>query len=116
MISVPYSIELNDIPLFLDKGARGADFEQMARDHFDLLYEEAARRGGNVMSIALHPFLINQPSRHRYLDRFLGYVKGHDDVWFATSDDIADWYLEHAYDDAIAALAAGRRADVGTDG
>ena len=26
---------------------------------------------------------------------------GHDDVWLTTSDDIADWYFEHYYDEAI---------------
>ncbi len=104
MISVPYSIEVNDIPAFLAHGATAADFEQMMVDQFDLLHEEAKRHSGAVMSISLHPFLINQPFRHRYLERFLAYVARHDDVWITTSDDIADWYLEHYYDDAIAAI------------
>ena len=35
----------------------------------------------------------------------LEHVHGQNDVWFTTSGDIASWYLEHYYDDAVAALA-----------
>jgi peptidoglycan/xylan/chitin deacetylase (PgdA/CDA1 family) len=105
MISVPYPIEVNDIPCFLGHGMTPAEFEQVMVDQFDLLRDEAERRSGLVMSIGLHPFLINQPFRHRYLERFLAYVAEHDDVWITTSDDIADRYLEHDYDAAVSAIA-----------
>ena len=42
-------------------------FAQMIKDQFDVLYEEGAETG-KVMCIALHPFLIGQPHRVRYLD------------------------------------------------
>ena len=53
-----------------------------------------------VFSVALHPFIIGQPFRAKYLDKALEYIAGHDDVWLTTSDDIADWYYEHYYDEA----------------
>ena len=108
MISVPYSVELNDITLFLGTGVQGADFAQLVSDQFEVLHEESKRRPGAVMALSLHPFLINQPFRHKYLVQVLEEVRGHDDVWFATSDEIADWYLERCYDDAVAALEAAR--------
>ena len=77
-------------------------------DQFEVLHDEARELPGLVMSISLHPFLINQPFRHRYLERFLARVTGHDDVWLTTSDDIADWYLEHHYDEAHAHLMSHR--------
>lgn len=104
MISVPYSIEVNDIPCFLGHGMTASEFEQTMRDQFDVLHEESMRRSGGVMSISLHPFLVNQPFRHRHLERFLEYVVSHDDVWLTTTDDIADWYYERYYDDAVAAM------------
>lgn len=91
MISVPYSIELNDIPLFVGKSLTGPDFAQIVKDQFDVLYEEGGKTG-RVMCLALHPFVIGQPFRAKYLDEALGYIKGQRDVWFATSDEIADWY------------------------
>jgi peptidoglycan/xylan/chitin deacetylase (PgdA/CDA1 family) len=106
MISVPYAIEVNDIVCFLGHGLTAAEFEQTMVDQFDVLYEEAQQHPGSVMSISLHPFLINQPFRHRHLDRFLAYIAQHDDVWITTSDDIADWYLEHYYDQAVTAISS----------
>ncbi len=107
MISVPYSIEVNDIPLFVGKSLSGQDFYQLVVDQFDVLYEEGEKTG-RVMALALHPFIVNQPFRHKYLDRALGYIAGHDKVWLTTSDEIADFYLQHHYD-RVAAEPAGVR-------
>lgn len=99
MISVPYSIEVNDIPMFVSKGYTGEQFYQAVVDQFDQLYAEGERTG-RVMGLALHPFLINQPFRHKYLARALEYITGHDAVWLATSDEIAEWYYREYYDAA----------------
>ena len=101
MISVPYSIEMNDVSLFVGKSLSGADFAQMVMDQFDVLYEEGAR-SARVMCLALHPFIVNQPFRHKYLERALEYIVGHSGVWRATSDDIAEWYFTSAYEAAVA--------------
>ena len=93
VISVPYAIELNDIPLFVAKGFTGEDFYQAVIDQFDQLYVESAE-SGRVMALALHPFVIGQPYRLKYLVKALEYIAGHDDVWLTTSDDIAAHYLQ----------------------
>jgi peptidoglycan/xylan/chitin deacetylase (PgdA/CDA1 family) len=92
MISVPYAIEHNDIPLLLDKGLTGPEYQRVLTDAFDVLYEEGAQ-GGKVMAIPLHPFLVGQPFRIRYLERALEHIASHEGVWPATSDEIAAWYL-----------------------
>jgi peptidoglycan/xylan/chitin deacetylase (PgdA/CDA1 family) len=110
MISVPYSIEMNDVSLFVGKSLSPADFAQIVTDQFDVLYEEGAQNG-RVMCLALHPFIVNQPFRHKYLDRALEYIANHEDVWLTTSDEIADWYFQTAYDAALSsAEAAGVRS------
>ena len=101
MISVPYSIEMNDISLFVGKSLSGPDFAQQVMDQFDVLYAEGSH-SGRVMCLALHPFVINQPFRHKYLDKALEYIASHEGVWLTTSDEIADWYLAQGYDQAIA--------------
>ena len=108
MISVPYSIEVNDIPVMLDKGLPAEQFAQMIKDQFDQLYEEG-EQSGRIMAVALHPFLIGHPFRHKYLAQALEYEVGHDKVWLTTSDEIADWYYANYYDQAVAQLQeAGR--------
>ncbi|PON14382.1 polysaccharide deacetylase [Candidatus Entotheonella serta] len=104
LISVPYSIELNDSPLFRTH-FEGEDFVQICKDQFDQLYREGAD-SGRVMCIALHPFVIGQPHRIHYLDELLRYVMSHDGVWQTTADEIAEYYLAHYYDQAVAHAAA----------
>lgn len=102
--SVPYSIEVNDIPAILDRGMTGAQFAALIVDQFDLMRAESARRPGGVFGVALHPFIVNHPTRHRHLVAALEHVASHDDVWLTTSDAIADHYLAHHHDRAVAAL------------
>ncbi|WP_030613508.1 polysaccharide deacetylase family protein [Streptomyces sclerotialus] len=94
MLSVPYSVELNDISLFVGKSLSGPDFVQIVKDQLDQLYEDSAD-SGRVMALALHPFVIGQPFRHKYLDQALEHVAGHPGVWLTTSDEIAEHYTRH---------------------
>ncbi|SRR5579885_914461 len=89
--AIPYTLEIGDIPVFLEAGGSGEDFYAMVVDQFDVLYEEGAKRP-RVMSMALHPFLIGHPFRARHLDRALAHIRKHDRVWFATGSAIIDWY------------------------
>jgi allantoinase len=92
MISVPYAIELNDINLFVAKSLSGDDFYRAVVDQFDQLYEDSAQ-SGRVMALALHPFVIGQPFRHKYLAKALDYIASREDVWLTTSNEIAAHYL-----------------------
>jgi len=44
------------------------------------------------MCIACHPYLTGQPHRIVAFERALRHIAMHDDVWFATGMEIADWY------------------------
>src|SRR5262249_35241391 len=68
LYSMPYSIEVNDIPAFLEHHRTGEEFYQLICDQFDGLYESGAQ-SARVMAIALHPFLIGHPHRAKYLDK-----------------------------------------------
>jgi peptidoglycan/xylan/chitin deacetylase (PgdA/CDA1 family) len=91
MYSVPYSIELNDVTLFVTKSFTGPEFLQAVRDQLDQLYDDSAE-SGRVMALCVHPFSVGQPFRHRYFDQALEYIAGHAGVWLATSDEILDIY------------------------
>lgn len=87
MLSVPYSVELNDLLIF-GKGFTGAEFVQMVIDQYEQLRADSAT-SGRVMALALHPFVIGQPFRHKYLDQALQYLAAQPDAWLTTSDEIA---------------------------
>ena len=91
MYSLPYSIEVNDLTAFLVQGLSASDYGQMLMDQFDVLYAEG-EKNGRVMPIGIHPFSLGQAYRSKYFDEALAYMKGHDDVWFATGSEIIDWY------------------------
>jgi allantoinase len=96
MISVPYSVELNDIMLFVAKSVSGEEFYRTIVDQFDQLYADSAQ-SGRVMALALHPFVIGQPFRQRYLAKALQYIASHAGVWLTTSDEIAAHYLNSTH-------------------
>ncbi|MFQ6397043.1 polysaccharide deacetylase family protein [Nocardia sp. KC 131] len=91
LLNVPYSVELNDIGLFVGKSLTGPDFVQIVKDQLDQLYADSAS-SGRVMALALHPFVIGQAFRSKYLDQALEYVANHPGVWLSTSDEIAEHY------------------------
>lgn len=96
LLSLPYSVDLNDTVLHR-QGHEGEEFARMIRDHFDTLYREG-ETSGRVMCIAIHPYVVGQPHRLRHLDEALAYIRAHDDVWFATGEEIADWYYAEMWD------------------
>ncbi len=93
MISLPYSIEVNDIPAFIDRGWNAEQFYQTIVDQFDGLYESGGA-SGRIMAICLHPFLIGHPFRAKYLDKALKHITDHDEVWVAKGGQIVDWFKE----------------------
>ena len=89
LLSVPYSFELNDLPLFVKNAADGQTFARMIVDQFDVLRAES-RTIARVMPICVHPFVTGQPFRHKYFAEALAYIVRHHDVWVTTADEIAD--------------------------
>ncbi len=64
------------------------------KEQFDWLRAES-QKSGRFMNIGLHPHVIGQPFRSRALRDFIDYAKRFDDVWFATREEIAEWYLQN---------------------
>ena len=90
MLSVPYSIELNDSPAQVFRHHTGREFEEMILDHFNEMLLQS-RKYPLVFTIVLHPFVIGQPFRLRALRRALDIIlENRDDLWLTTPGSIAD--------------------------
>ena len=100
LVSVPYSIELNDVIIFRQH-YEGEYFARICKAQFDQLYKEGAG-SGRVMCIAIHPYFIGQPHRVKYLEETLSYIVAHEGVWQTTADEIAEYYIANYYDQAVA--------------
>ena len=103
LISVPYSLEMNDFTVLYMWGRSSRQYAEILKAQFDQLFEEGAD-GGKVMCIPLHPYLIGQANRIGPFAELLEYISNHDKVWLATGREIADWYYEHHYDEVSAWL------------
>lgn len=91
MLSVPYSIDLNDVNLFVGKNLSGPDYVRLVSDVLAQLLADG-ETAGRVLALPIHPFIVNTPSRHRYLAEVLELMRSTEGVWVTTSDEIADHY------------------------
>ena len=103
-VSIPYSLEMNDTIAYVVNKVPPRQYGQMLKDCFDRLYAEGAE-SGTVMCIPTHNYQVACPHRMKAFEEALEYITGHSDVWVSTGREIADYYLAHHYDDAVAAFA-----------
>lgn len=91
ILAVPYpSMELNDLPAYVNRGASDEEFARMAIDAFDEQLAESARYP-QVYCLSLHTFLSGQPHRIRQLRHILEHIDAHRDrIWLTTPGAIAD--------------------------
>ncbi len=91
LVSVPYSLETNDIPMFLIQHHQSEELFRRTKDQFDTLYEEGAR-SARIMAIAVHPYISGVPHRIRQFARIYEYLKSRQGVLFWTGAEICDWF------------------------
>ena len=100
MVSIPYSVQTNDVPAYFDMKCSVPEFERMLKDQFNILWREGAD-SGRVMAIAVHPFVTGQPHRIGALDSALAHICSHEGVWLATGSEIMEHYLKTDYAKAM---------------
>ncbi|MEO7941714.1 MAG: polysaccharide deacetylase family protein, partial [Burkholderiaceae bacterium] len=97
LISVPYSLEMNDVIVYNVNLVSPRRYADILKRQFDRLYAEG-EASGTVMCIPLHPYLVGQPYRMAAFEEALAYITGHDKVWLATGREIAQHFNDHCYD------------------
>jgi peptidoglycan/xylan/chitin deacetylase (PgdA/CDA1 family) len=103
-ISVPYSLEMNDTIAYVVNKVEPRRYGRMLRDCFDRLYAEGAE-SGTVMCIPTHNYQVSCPHRLRAFEEALEYITGHSDVWITTGREIAEYYLDNCYEEALADIS-----------
>jgi hypothetical protein len=91
MIAAPYSLDLNDGPLWAGLGMPSN--EQYERVVWTLeTFEEELKTNCRVMVLPLHPHLVGVPHRMNWFNRILDMLLNRDDTVFMNGGQIADWY------------------------
>ncbi|MBS0526436.1 MAG: polysaccharide deacetylase family protein [Proteobacteria bacterium] len=91
IVSVPYSVEINDVVISAVEKQPSDEIFRRGRDHFDRLLLDGAKTP-RVMAISVHPYLTGVPHRIKYLEMLYDYILGHDGVVMWTGAEILDWY------------------------
>ena len=91
LISMPYSLEVNDHYGFFIYNMSPRDYADALIRQFDRLAREGAI-SGTVMCIPLHSYLIGQPHRIGAFEKVLEHIAADGRAWITTAGAIADAY------------------------
>jgi allantoinase len=93
LVTLPYSMECNDISVMIVQHHEAAYWTRKCLDSFERLYAEGADRP-KVMAVAIHPYISGQPFRIRYLEEFYDAIAGHPGVLHWNGEQILEWYRQ----------------------
>jgi allantoinase len=91
MIAMPYTLEINDSPIYAVERHASPEIERRLNDTLACFDGELARNP-KVLTLGLHPHLIAVPHRIGYLAKMLDTLQARDDVVFMLGSEIADWF------------------------
>jgi allantoinase len=95
LVTLPYTMELNDIPMMAVQHHESDYLLKRTTDQFDRLYAEGKNRA-KIIALAIHPYLSGQPHRIKYLESIYDYVSRFDGVLHWNGVEILDWYRKAA--------------------
>lgn len=93
ILSVPYSLEINDSPAMVFRHHTARQFADMIVDQFEEMVEQCEKQP-LVCSVVLHTFVAGQPFRLRPIRQALKHCMAHplsERVWYTHPGDIADY-------------------------
>ena len=91
MLSLPYTVELNDVPIYVIGQHASAALADRIRDSMAFYARDGFSRT-RVMTIALHPHIIGVAHRMESFSGVMRELAAHPEVGFATSSEIGDWF------------------------
>ena len=91
VVSVPYTVEMNDIAMMALQNHPSEEWLRRGIDHFDRLHMEGEKTA-RVMAISVHPYITGVPHRIGYLEKLYEYILQRPGVVLWTGEQILDWY------------------------
>jgi peptidoglycan/xylan/chitin deacetylase (PgdA/CDA1 family) len=95
LVTLPYTVELNDITIMVVQRHESAYLLERAIDMFDRLYAEGETRA-KIMALAIHPYISGQPHRIKYLEDIYDYANRFAGVLHWNGEQIFEWYMNRA--------------------
>ncbi len=92
LVSLPYSVEINDITIMVSGQHESDAMLRRSIDAFDRLYGES-EESTRVMAFGVHPYVSGAAHRIRYFEEMLAYFARHSGVAFWNGQQIYDWFV-----------------------
>lgn len=93
--AMPYAHDLSDAIVIWQNHQTTEEFGEAVLDAFRTLDDEAARQGGRILTIAVHPWIIGQPHRIGVFERVLTALARRPGVWPATASEVLAAFATH---------------------
>jgi len=94
LIELPVQWILDDAPFFMFGSGRNARpihsaaaVQEVWTEEFQGIYKH-----GGLFNLTMHPQIIGRPGRLLMLERMIDHIQSFPDVWFATGEEIADYW------------------------
>jgi len=91
LVELPVSWILDDAPYFwFDESSwnkkihSAASVKEIWQEEFSAAYDS-----GGYLDLTMHPQIIGRPARLKMLDEYITWMKGFENVWFATCGEVA---------------------------
>lgn len=91
MVALPYTVELNDVPVYVVANQASCALADRIRDAMAYFARTGFDRT-RVMTIALHPHVIGVAHRMESFQGVMEELARHPQVAFATSTQVGDWF------------------------
>lgn len=91
LISIPNQMEWDDVQALWIRHVPNPSYPDIVNEAFSTLHKDGAD-SGRVFGLSLHPWVIGQPHRIKYLAQALDNIAAYDQVWRATAGEIARHY------------------------
>lgn len=92
MLTMPYSVELNDIPIMMIQHHRAEELFDRTVAQFERLYAESETLGAKVMGLAVHAYISGVPHRIGWFEKALAHMAARPGTLFWQGRQIMDWY------------------------
>jgi peptidoglycan/xylan/chitin deacetylase (PgdA/CDA1 family) len=93
MIGLPYTFELNDVPIYAVQNSSTDEFLKRLKATL-AIFERETETQPRVLTLALHPHIIGVPHVAHYFEQALDLLAARADTVFMTSSQIGDWYAK----------------------
>ena len=88
LVALPLSTELEDTFVLLNNQHSEQSYLEQVQDACGFLLREAETKGGRLLALSIHPWLMGQPHRIGKLDKMLSHITSQKGIWSAPASEI----------------------------